>query len=526
MERKQKFGAENKGHKNNSTCLAGRQVIQTMEEEFQKLILEIKGYNPNANIELITKAWEFAKLAHTGQKRFSGEDYIIHPLKVAKRLADWKLDTTSIVAGFLHDTVEDGGAKREDLIKEFGEEVTQLVDGVTKVTNLRLKGSYEEEFIENLRKMILYMARDLRVVLVKLADRLHNMETLLFLAPQAQKENSQETLEIYAPLAERLGMGEIKGQLEDLAFPYAYPTEYNKVLQDSRPHYKKAEKYIKEMKRVLLIKLAKEGIKAEVHGRKKHLFSLWRKLERPGVDWQFDKVADIIALRILVDTISDCYGALGVVHNTYKPVPRFGTFPGLSDFIAQPKPNGYRSIHTKVFGPSGGMVEVQIRTHEMHEQAEYGIAAHWAYSEIKGKSILHDEILSKKDVVAFPNKLSWVKELVSWQKEIADSEEFLEAVKFDALSHRNFVFSPKGDVYDLPKDATPIDFAYAVHTGLGDFIKQAKVNGKIAPLDYKLKSGEIVEIIKSKKPRSPSRDWLKFVVTNTARKEIKKVVKG
>ena len=488
-----------------------------LEKKFSELLEEIRGYNGEADFPLIKRAWAFARLAHTGQKRLTGEPFVVHPLEVAKRLADWRLDTTSIMAALLHDTIEDGGAKREDIVSEFGEAVATLVDGVTKVTTLRLKGSREKEFVENLRKMLLVMAQDLRVILVKLADRLHNMQTLYSLSPEKQKENAVETLDIYAPLAERLGMGRVKGELEDLAFPYVFPEEYQKILKESKPFYKESEEHIKKMKRTLLRQLMEEGIKAEIHGRKKHLYSLWRKLARPEIDGDFDKVHDIVALRIIVGTVVQCYSALGKVHSLYKPVPHIG----ISDFIAQPKPNGYRCLHTKVFGPGGRIVEVQIRTHLMHEQAEFGVAAHWAYEELKSAGE-KDEVLEKMGAAA-PRKLSWVRQLIEWQNELADSKEFLRAVKFDALKHRNFVFSPMGDVFDLPVEATPIDFAYAVHTDLVNFIKGAKVDGRIVPLDYKLKSGQVVEILKSKTPKKPNKDWLDFVVTTTARSKIKRV---
>lgn len=487
-----------------------------MEKEFKQLISTIRSSSDKVDVKRIKKAWRFAKLAHTGQKRLTGDPYTSHALGTAGILVQWKLDEDSIVAGFLHDTIEDGGAKRDDLLKEFGEEIADLVDGVTKVSNLKLRGSRDEQFVENLRKMFLAMAKDLRVVLVKLADRLHNMQTLEPLPPEKQKRIAGETLEVYAPLAERLGMGEIKGRLEDLAFPYVYQLEFEKVKKEVKFQYKKVEKHIKKMRTTILKKLANEGIRAEVHGRKKHLYSLWKKLERPEIDWDFDKIHDIVALRILVDSEEQCYVTLGVTHHLYKPVPHVG----VSDFIAQPKPNGYRSIHTKVFGPGQRIVEVQIRTFGMHEEAEIGIAAHWAYGEAKSKDAGHK--LLEKGIKVSEAKLSWVKQLAKWQEELTDSQEFLRAVKFDALVHRNFVFSPKGDVYDLPHGATPVDYAFAVHTDLGNYIAGAKVNGKIVPLDYKLKSGEIVEIIKTKNKRLPNRDWLEFAVTTTARNKIKK----
>ena len=488
----------------------------TAGQKFQKLLILVSETNPDSDLSLVKKAWAFCKLAHTGQKRMTGEAYANHPLEVALRLADWKLDTTTIMAALLHDTIEDGGATRGDIIKGFGKDVYFLVNGVTKITNLRLKGSREAEFTENLRKMLLVMAKDLRVVLLKLADRLHNMQTLYALSKEKQLENSRETLEIYAPLAERLGMGSIKGELEDLAFPYVYPEDYIKLVNDSKAYFKEAEEHIRKMKKRLHRTLGEQGVRAEIHGRKKHLYSLWGKLKRPENDGDYDRVHDIVALRIIVDTIAQCYTALGTVHGLYKPVPRIG----ISDFIAQPKPNGYRSIHTKVFGPGGRIVEVQIRTHQMHEEAEFGVAAHWAYSE--QKESLKENVREKIGGTIPKGKLPWMKQLVAWQKELTNSEEFFKAVKFDALRHRNFVFSPLGDVYDLPVGATPVDFAYAVHTGLGNEIGGAKVDGRMVPLDYKLKSGQVVEILKVKNTKGPNSRWLEFVITTLARREINK----
>src|SRR3989304_2219394 len=491
----------------------------SIKPKFQKLVTKVKEYSPNADIALLKKAWVFCKLAHTGQRRLTGEAFYYHPLSVALRLADWELDVATITAALLHDTIEDGGATREDIIRQFGKEVYFLVNGVTKVTKLRLKGSREAEFTENLRKMLLVMAKDLRVVLLKLADRLHNMQTLYAIPASSQIENARETLEIYAPLAERLGMGRVKGELEDLAFPYVYPEDYKKILDDSKPYYKKVESLIEKMRKKLLKELAVEGIEAQIHGRKKHLYSLWRKLSRPENDGDWDKIHDIVALRILVKTITQCYSALGIVHSLYKPVPHIG----ISDFIAQPKPNGYRCLHTKVFGPGGRIVEVQIRTFKMHEEAEFGVAAHWAYSE--QKEIVSQDVRDKVGGFIHQDKLAWMRQLVNWQKEVTDMDEFLRVVKFDALRHRNFVFSPLGDVYDLPAGATPIDFAYAVHTEVGNNTTGAKVDGKMVPLDYKLKSGQVVEIIKTKNPKGPTTDWMSFVTTQLARREIGKYLR-
>jgi len=481
------------------------------------LIAKVQNYNSQADFALIQKAYEFAEIAHAGQKRYSGTPFIEHPLAVAEILADHKLDTASIAAGLLHDTIEDSGVSREELEKEFGSEVAQLVEGVTKIGSITLRGSSEEFFVENLRKMLLAMAKDLRVILIKLADRLHNLETLKYLPEEKQFKKAQETLEIYAPLAERLGMGDVKGRLEDLAFPYVYPKDYQWLVEYSRPHYKKAEEFLKKATRIVYKELAREGIRAKITARPKHLYSLWRKLLRPEINKDISKVYDLVAMRILVESVRECYAALGILHALWKPVPT----QGISDFIAQPKPNGYRSLHTKVFSLNERILEVQIRTFEMHEEAENGIAAHWHYALEKsaGKS----DTQLEKGVFAPGEKLSWVKQLVAWQKEVVDSQEFMKALKFDALAHRIFVFSPKGDVYDLPQGSTPVDFAYAVHTNLGDRTSGARVNGKMVSLDFKLKSGDVVDIIKKESAR-PSEKWLRFVVTQHARHHIAKVV--
>jgi len=351
---------------------------------------------------------------------------------------------------------------------------------------------------------------------VKLADRLHNLETLHALAKARQKRNAIETLEVYSPLAERLGMGEIKGKLDDLCFPYVYPEEYKRLKKESKTYYEKVSYNLKNIKSNLEKKLKDEGVMSEIKGRRKHLYSLWKKLERENINWDFEKVNDIVAFRIIVETIKDCYIALGMVHKYYKPVPKIS----VSDFIAQPKPNGYRSIHTKVFSPKGQIIEIQIRTKEMHEEAEFGAAAHLAYASAK-ESGAKDRLLESGAVNA-GGKFNWVKQLVQWQKEITDSEEFLESVKLDAFHTRIMVFSPKGDVYDLPEGATCIDFAYAVHTGIGKYISGSKVNQKMVPLSKTLENGDIVEIIKLKTPRKPKRDWLEFVVTTDAKQGIRK----
>lgn len=487
--------------------------------ELEKLLSKISSYSPQGDLEFVKKAYEFASIAHLGQKRDSGEPYFIHPLTTANILADLKMDSTSIIVGLLHDTVEDAGITFEEIEKEFRSEVSELVKSVTKVGSIKLRGSSEEEFVENLRKMILAMAKDLRVVIVKLCDRLHNMMTLQYLSPERQKRIARETLEMYAPLAERLGMGEMKGKLEDLAFPYLYPNEHKWLVEYSKPFYKKTEEFLKKATREVYKELAKEGIKAKVSSRPKHLYSLFKKLDRSEIDHDISKIHDLVAMRILVGNVRDCYGALGVIHSLWKPVPN----QGISDFIAQPKPNGYRSLHTKVFSLHERILEIQIRTFEMHEEAENGVAAHWYYSKVKSSGV-SDRVLESGRVFAPDKKLSWVKQLVSWQKEVVDSKEFMEALKFDALAHRIFVFSPKGDVYDLPFGATPVDFAYAVHSDLGNKLTGAKVNEKMVGLDFKLKSGDVVEILK-KDNGKPSRDWVNFVVTNLARHQILKHTK-
>ncbi len=489
--------------------------MDDLEQRFQ-LLLERVNYLDQRDVDKIKEAWQFAKIAHSGQFRKNGDPYVSHVLSVAEILVEWKLDCVSIISGLLHDTVEDGITSNEDVLKSFGEEVSLLVDGVTKVREVRLQGDKGEVTIENLRKLILVMAKDLRVVIVKFADRLHNMRTLEFLSEEKQRENAKETLEIYAPLAERMGMGEVKGQLEDLSFRFLYPIEYKNLILQSKEPYSKAERNIKKMKRFLLADLANRRIRVKISGRKKHLYSLWSKLNRPGIDGDYTKIHDIVALRILVDTVDQCYVALGLVHQRYKPIPNIG----ISDFISQPKPNGYQSIHTKVFGPNGKTTEIQIRTYAMHDQAEHGAASHWAYSDAKLKGV-SDEKLENTSIIAEKSKLDWVKQLVSWQDDIRDHEKFMEAVKFDAFAKRNFIFSPKGDVYDLPVGSTPVDYAVAVHTQLVWHVRGAKVNGIMVPLDYKLKSGDIVEIIKTKNKVTPNKGWLDFVVTHEARKQIR-----
>ncbi len=489
-----------------------------MKTRFEKILSQIISYNPEADVTKIRKAFLIAQKAHTNQKRISGEAYLNHPLSVIQFLADWRLDSGSIIAGLLHDTVEDSEVSLESIEKQFGEDIALLVDGVTKIGDLKFKGTKDEIFVENLRKMIVVMAKDLRVVLIKLADRLHNMETLYVFDEKKKKRIAKETLEVYAPLAERLGIGAVKGELEDLAFSYLYPKRYRKLKKASRFAYKNTDKVAKEMKQKLSKNFAKEKLEVKVHSRKKHLYSLYKKLSREEINQDIGKIYDLVALRILTSSVEDCYKSLGLVHKLYRPVP----WLGVSDFIAQPKPNGYQSIHTKVFGEEGKIVEIQIRTHEMHEESEIGIAAHWHYAQEKKGSSADDV---EAGFFAPSEKLNWVKDLMSWQKEISDSKEFLNSIKFDALNTRNFIFSPKGDVFDLPKDATPVDFAYAIHTILGDRCTGARVDGKFVGLDCKLKSGQVVEIITDKNRKGPSKSWLNFVVTRLAKSRINRYVK-
>ncbi len=488
-----------------------------LEKRFEELVLKVKDYYPSADFGKLKKAFEFAKLAHADEKRLSGLPFVGHPLETAVILTDWKMDKDTIVAALLHDTIDHGAATKDDILTNFGDEVCQLVEGVTNVSQVRLKGSTDKVFVENLRKMFLAIAKDLRIVFLRLAERIDNLKTLEYLPIDNQQSYAKEGLEIYAPLAERLGMWKVKTQIDDLSFKYAYPNEYQKVTVQSLSFFKNAENRIFRMKKKILSELNQQGVKAKVYGRKKGLYSLFNKLERPEVKWDFEKVQDIVALRILTDSIKDCYIALSSVYKYYKPVPHIP----IADYISAPKPNGYQSIHIKVYGDESFITEVQIRTNEMHEQAEKGVAAHWAYSDAKSHGV-SEEVRDKKGVFVDPGKLSWVKQLAEWQKEISDSDEFLKAVKFDALSRRIFVFTPNGDVYDLPENSTPIDFAFAVHTKLAEYLKGAKVNDKIVPLDYKLSSGQVVEILKHKEKIKPNRDWLDFAVTTMARREIKK----
>ena len=463
---------------------------------------------------LIERAYSFADRAHKGQKRKSGEAYISHPLATAKRILEMRLDSTAVVAALLHDVCEDTTISAEDIRKEFGDEIALLVEGVTKLDKIRYKGT--ERSAESLRKMFLAIAEDIRVVLLKLVDRLHNMETLHALPLEKQKRIALETLDIYAPLAYRLGIKELSGDLEALAFPYVYPKEYEWLRRTTKDQYKNLDGYLKTLTPILAETLTSEGIQyIDIHARAKHFYSLYKKLLK--FDMDIGKITDIVALRIIVPTIEDCYGTLGVIHKLWRPLPG-----KIKDYIALPKPNGYRSLHTTIFGPDDRSVEIQMRTPEMHEEAEQGIAAHWAYSEFKRD---HAKAYAEKQA-SFMNKkqYAWIGQIREWQKEFASPDEFLESLKIDFFKHRIFVLTPKGDVFDLPEGATSVDFAYHVHTTIGHTATGARVNGKMVALNHQLKNGDIVQIM-TQKNKKPASDWLQFIKSAHARKSVTSVLK-
>lgn len=487
---------------------------------YTKLLKNIQENGLEVDLNRLNRVYQFAEKAHQGQVRQTGEAYINHPLATADILVSWKQSQPAIEAALLHEVIENGGVSLEEISSEFGDEVALLVEGVTRIGKVKLRGKTDQVFIENLRKMFVAMAKDIRVVLIRLADRYDNMTTLDAVPLNKQKRIGEETLEVYAPLAERLGMGHLKGELEDLAFPYVYPNEYRWLSEIAKPYVEKAVRVTKKAIIEIEQKLKANNIEAQVNGRHKHRYSLFKKLKRPEIDGDISKVHDLVALRIITNTKLDCYAALGLVHDLWKPLP----FVGISDFIAQPKPNGYQSIHTKVLDRHGNIIEVQIRTKEMHEQAEYGTAAHTFYHQAKASGA-SDEKLEKGLAFRVKEKMDWIRELANWQKEVSSKEEYIKNLKLDALSERIFCFSPNGDVYDLPKDATPVDFAFAVHSDLGLHIQGAKVNQRIVPLNHLLKSGDLVEIIKSKDKHYPNRDWLQSVKTSKAKNKILKFSK-
>ncbi len=473
---------------------------QHTNSEIDEVISIVKTYNPTADESLIKDAYEFAALAHNGQKRLSGEAYITHPLAIAKILAELKMDTSTIVAGLLHDVIEDTHYTYEDIEERFGKEVAQLVDGVTKIAKFQFY-SKEQEQVESFRKMFVAMANDIRIIIIKLCDRLHNMRTLSSMREDKQIQKATETLNIYAPIANRLGISMIKWEFEDLAFRYLDPEEYHDLVNNVVLKRKEREAYIDNVIGILNQKMNEEGIECEISGRPKHFYSIYKKMQSGK---SFSEIYDLIAVRIIVNSVNDCYAALGWVHTLWKPIPG-----RIKDYIAMPKPNMYQSLHTTVLGPGGSPFEIQIRTKEMHLIAEYGIAAHWKYKEGKKGS---DELAEK---------LHWLMEIKELEEESEGSDDFVETVKTDLYNDEIFVFTPKGKVIELPVGSTPIDFAYRIHTDIGNKCSGARVNGKIVPLTYELSTGEIIQVITSPSSKGPSRDWLSVAKSPQAKSKIR-----
>ncbi|HEY8077091.1 MAG TPA: bifunctional (p)ppGpp synthetase/guanosine-3',5'-bis(diphosphate) 3'-pyrophosphohydrolase, partial [Labilithrix sp.] len=467
----------------------------------------MRAYQPAADAELIKRAYEYSAKAHDGQMRKSGDPYFIHPASVAGIITELRLDTASVCAGLLHDVVEDTLATTKDLEREFGGEIASLVDGVTKLGKINFT-SKEDRQAENFRKMVVAMARDIRVLLIKLCDRVDNMRTLEHMKPEAQERIARETLEIYAPLANRLGIQAFKSELEDLSFRWLEPDTFRDIEQAIAKTKKERDKYISDVSKTLSSRLAEQGFAADVSGRAKHIYSIWRKMK--ANETSIDQIHDIIAFRVAVESVSDCYAALGVIHSKWTPVP--GRF---KDYIALPKPNMYQSLHTTVIGPGRERIEIQIRTHEMHRVAERGIAAHWKYKEKHGGGIAETDA----------QKFGWLRQLMEWQKDLKDPAEFLEGVKVDLFQDEVYVFTPKGEVRVFPRGSTPVDFAFAIHSQLGEHITGARVNGKLEPLRYKLRNGDVVDVVTSQ-TQQPSKDWLDFVVTTRARAKIRNFLRS
>ena len=474
---------------------------------YEELINSVRKYHPSTDISMIEKAYRVASEAHEGQKRKSGEPYIIHPLCVAIILADLELDKETIVAGLLHDAVEDTWMTYEEVEKEFGSEVALLVDGVTKLGQLSYSADKVEVLAENLRKMFLAMAKDIRVILIKLADRLHNMRTLQYMRPEKQQEKARETMDIYAPIAMRLGISKIKVELDDLSLKYLKPDVYYDLVEKIALRKSEREQFVGAIVKEVKKHMDDANIKAQVDGRVKHFFSIYKKMVNQ--DKTIDQIYDLFAVRILVDTVKDCYAALGVIHEMYKPIP--GRF---KDYIAMPKPNMYQSLHTTLIGPNGQPFEIQIRTFEMHKTAEYGIAAHWKYKESSdGKAPV-----GKSE----EEKLNWLRQILEWQRDMSDNKEFMSLLKndLDLFADSVYCFTPQGDVKTLPSGSTPVDFAYSVHSAVGNKMVGARVNGKLVPIEYQIKNGDRIEIITSQNSQGPSRDWLKLVKSTQAKNKI------
>ena len=480
---------------------------QDPEELYQALIARVRKYHPSADITMIEKAYQIGKEAHKNQFRKSGEPYIIHPLWVAIILADLEMDKETIVAGMLHDVVEDTTMTLDEISAEFGEEVALLVDGVTKLGQLNYSQDKLEAQAENLRKMFLAMAKDIRVIIVKLADRLHNMRTMEFMTPAKQKEKSRETMDIYAPIAQRLGISKIKTELDDLSLKYYQPEVYNQLVHDLNARKTEREEFVQQIVAEVSKHMKNADIEAKVYGRVKHFFSIYKKMVNQNKT--LDQVYDLFAVRIIVDSVKDCYAALGVIHEMYTPIP--GRF---KDYIAMPKANMYQSLHTTLIGPSGQPFEIQIRTEEMHKTAEYGIAAHWKYKETGGSNT--------KGLNTQEEKLNWLRQILEWQRDMSDNREFLSLLKgdLDLFQEDVYCFTPNGDVKNLPNGSTPVDFAYAIHSAVGNKMVGARVNGKLVNIDYKIQNGDRIEILTSQNSKGPSRDWLNIVKSTQAKSKI------